>query len=165
MKNRGKIFDTLLEMHGIGVMAAGAGTAATPVDLGLGAPKRGGIPEPVGYTEGKLILDITACSTQTTLNSFEIRLQASHDATFTTFVTLFSIPLGTVATHHSGSVFISQPLSNLAAGFPAPAQVPVRIAQPFCNDLGGVVYRWLRLYTAIGATVTTGINYYAYLSI
>ena len=114
-------------------MAAGAGTAATPVDLGLGAPKRGGIPEPVGYTEGKLILDITACSTQTTLNSFEIRLQASHDATFTTFVTLFSIPLGTVATHHSGSVFISQPLSNLAAGFPAPAQVPVRIAQPFCK--------------------------------
>jgi len=172
MHSRGKMFDALLEMHGVGVMAAGAGTASTPVDLGLGAPMRGGIPFPVGYTEGKLVIYLTAVSTGATDfgSKFEIWLQGSHDATFTTWQGLFAVKLGVRATFSTmwpnPYVSATSPgwYSNLAT-WPGPVALPVRISLPFCNDFGGITYRWLRVYTAIAASAGTGINYYAFLSI
>jgi len=165
MKNRGKIFDALLEMHGIGLMAGAAGTASTPVDLGGGATRR----DSAIYTEGKLILDIAACSSATFYNKFQIWLQGSHDSTFTTFDTLFAVKLGSIATYATTwpNQFVSATspaLYSSRATWPGPAALPLRLTLPFCNDFAGTVYRWLRIYTAIAATVATGINYYAFLT-
>ena len=150
MDNRGKIFDTLCEMHGVGLMAGGAGTAHTAWDTGG------------GYTEGKLIIDVTACSSAATTEDYEIWLQGSPTGTFTTFYTLFAIKFGSLATGTSD--FLNCRVSSKAT-WPGPTALPLRISQPFSNDFAGTVYRWLRLYTAISATCATGINYYAFLSI
>ena len=178
MQNRGKIFDALLQMHGIGLMAgagsavAGAGgTASTPVDLGLGAPDTGGpTAYPVGYTEGKLVIDITAISAGVFADKFELWLQGSHDSTFTTFQTLLTIKLGASSTFSTmwPNQFVtaaSPAWQSSVATWPGPILLPVRIAQPFSNEFGGIVYRWLRLYTGVAATVATGLNYYAFLSV
>ena len=149
MDNRGKIFDALCELHGVGVLAGGAGTAHTAWDSGG------------GYTEGKLIIDITACSSGATTEDYEIWLQGSPTGTFTTFDTLFAIKFGAIATGTDG--FLNCRVSSRAT-FPGPTLLPLRMVYPFCNDFAGTVYRWLRLYTAISATAATGINYYAFLS-
>jgi hypothetical protein len=179
MHNRGKMFDALLEVHGIGLMAgAGSavpgagGTASTPVDLGVGAPKTGGPPEPVGYTEGKLIIDLTAISISNANfgDKFEIWLQGSHDATFTTYHTLFAVKLGASSTFSTmwPNPFVtaaSPAWAASAATWPGPVILPLRFSFPFSNDFGGIYYRWLRVFTALMATCATGINYYAFLSI
>jgi len=160
MKNRGKIFDALLEMHGVGVVAVN--TAASAVDLGGGAPRR----DSEIYTEGKLIIDVTAVSTLASTDQFEIMLQGSHDSTFTTWDTLTSVHLGwaycSIADRMGGD-----PGANIRSSlstWPGPTSLPVRLTLPFCNDFAGTVYRWLRVYSAMG-TPSTGINYYAFLSI
>jgi hypothetical protein len=164
MHSRGKMFDALLEMHGTGVVAAAA--AATAVDLGLGAPMTGGPPYQVGYTEGKLILDITAVSTLASEDQFEIQLQCSHDATFTTWHTLFATHLGwqycSVADRMGNDP--SAVRRSSMATWPGPVALPVRMTLPFCNDFAGVTYRWLRVVSMM-TTPTTGINYYAFLTI
>lgn len=164
MQNRGKLLDAILEMHGIGVVAAAA--AATPVDLGLGAPMTGGPPRPVGYTEGKLIIDLTAVSTLASVDQFEVMLQGSHDATFTTFDTLFAIHFGWM--YSSMADRMGGQLGALArssrATVQGPVGLPLRFCLPFCNDFGGVVYRWLRVFTQT-CTPSTGINYYAFLTV
>lgn len=162
MENRGKMFDALLQMHGIGIMVGAGGTASTPVDLGVGSPDTGGPPTPVGYTEGKLIIDVTACSSGATTEDYELLLQGSHDATFTTFHTFFGIKFGAISTGLDN--WLNTRYSSVAT-WPGPLLLPLRISQPFSNDFAGVYYRWLRLFTAISATTTTGINYYAFLSV
>jgi len=158
VKNRGKIFDALLEMHGVGLMAAGSGTASTAIDLGGGALQR----DTQVFAEAKLIIDISACSSAATTEHYEIWLQGSHDSTFTTFHTLLAIKLGAIAT--GIDEFLNCRVSSEAT-WPGPAALPIRMTYPICNDFAGTVYRWLRIYTAICATITTGINYYAFLSI
>ena len=164
MHNRAKLLDAILEMHGVGVV--NAGTAGTPVDLGLGAPMTGGPPEPVGYTEGKLINDLTAVSTFASVDQFAIMLQGSHDATFTTWDTLFAINFGwsysSMADRCGGDPGVL--VRSSRATVQGPVGLPLRFTLPFCNDFGGVLYRWLRVFTSTN-TPTTGINYYAFLSV
>ena len=161
LKNRGKIFDALLEMHGVGVVAAATGT--TPVDLGLGAPQRGGV-NAYPFTEGKLIIDITACSSYASYERYQLCFQGSHDSTFTTWNTLFSLTLGNFATYARYDGLVNEIMFSTVASWPTTSNLPVRFTLPFCNDYGGTVYRWLRIFTGMG-TITTGINYYAFLSI
>ena len=166
VKNRGKILDAVLEMHGIGVITGS--TVSTPVDLGGGALQR----NTQVYTEGKLILDVSRVGAENQQARYEIRLQGSHDATFTTWDTLFVLPLGSVGTV-TQSAWMNQPVAaadparqySSTASWPTASHVPVRMTLPFCNDFGGTVYRWLRLYTACGGTNGTAINYYGFLSI
>ena len=175
LKNRGKIFDALLEMHGIGVVVGS--TVSTPVDLGgstyaIALAGTGGQRDSQIYTEGKLILDVSRVGAETQESRYEIRLQGSHDATFTTWDTLFVLPLGSVGTIVQ-SAWMNNPVGAAAvarmysstASWPTASHVPVRVTLPFCNDFGGTVYRWLRLFTACGGTDGTAINYYGFLSI
>ena len=161
VKNRGKILDAVLEMHGVGLVAVA--TPSTAVDLGGGALQR----NTQIYTEGKLIIDVTAVSTFASEDEFEIMLQGSHDSTFTTWDTLFALHLGWAydinLDRMGGDTTLFAGRSSRAT-FPGPTGLPVRFTLPFCNDFGGTVYRWLRVLSMM-TTPTTGINYYAFLSI
>lgn len=159
VKNRGKILDAVLEMHGVGLMTAAA--ASTAVDLGGGALQR----DSQVYVEGQLILDITAVSTAASTDCFSIMFQGSHDSTFTTFHTLFELHLGQMANDQdrSGGPWATGVWRSSVVTATGAADLPVRHTLPFCNDYGGVVYRWVRLVTTTG-TPGTGINYYAFLT-
>jgi len=153
MANRQKTFDALCEMHGIGVVAVS--TAATA-----------GFDTGGGYTEGKLVIDVTAVSTLSSLDQFEILLQGSPTSTFTTWDTLTTLHLGwmysAIADRMGGDP--GTVVRSSTATYPGPTTLPVRFVIPFCNDYAGTVYRWLRMYTCMG-TPSTGINYYAFLTV
>jgi len=146
----GHIFDSLAELKTASLVTT---SAQATVDGTAAYFDTGG-----GYTEGKLVLDVTACSSATTLDLFEIRLQGGTPTTFTTFVTLAKLQLGNVS---SGSFYR---LGAAAAGKDGSANVTTgRFIIPWTNLFNGTVYRYLRVYHAM-FTPATGINYTAFLT-
>ena len=99
--------------------------------------------------DGRVIVDITACEVDTGNEGYKIWVQGSTSATFGSGIfTLGGLSLGdssvsletvdTAATRHQ------------------------EIA--FCNEVNGVVYRYIRLYTVVIGTIASGgINYSANL--
>lgn len=113
--------------------AATVASSAKVVDLGA------------GRTDGRVILDISAVEVADNNELFLIITQFSADAAFGSGIV-------------SGPAFIAGALevtknsADTAAG---------RYELPFCNDVNGTVYRYMRLYTECQGTVGTGINYTA----
>jgi hypothetical protein len=130
--------DADLVMKAAGLIAASA-AVATIRDVG---------DHPV---RGDLIIDVTALEIDTTNEIYDIVLQGSPDAAFGTDTNI-------------------QDILQLSLGHSAPKRTDSnktdtigRYVLPFSNQLGATVYRYLRLYTVVAGTVSTGINYTARL--
>ena len=134
-------FDYLLRMKDAGLVAASAAAQVDSADkiLDMGAQR----------FDGRVLVDVTACEVASGDEKYVIIVQGSTSATFASGVwNLAALPLGdstvsletvdTAATRHQ------------------------EIA--FCNEVNGVLYRYLRVYTQVVGTVATGINYTANLA-
>lgn len=129
-----KTFDNATLLKAAGLVAA---TAAGAVILDLGN----------GHMEADLVIDVTAMETATGDEIYTVSLEGSNVAAMT-----------------SGSVELAKvTLGNN----PAPADADTttgRTVVSVRNELGGVLYRYVRLHTTVAGTIATGINYTAFLA-
>jgi hypothetical protein len=136
-----KTYDDLLELKDAGLVAASAAatvsSAAKVIDLGA------------GDVEGDIIIDVSACEVASGNEIYTIGVQISSSASFASDIyEIVSLQLGD------------------AAVIPGDVDMGVgRYVLPFQNRIAnGVAKRYLRLYTTVGGTIATGINYTAYLA-
>lgn len=102
-----------------------------------------------GFTEGDVVIDIQVSREIVAASGFFARLylEGSLTSTFVTIVPLALLEFGEAyAIQASGA--------KLGVG---------RYFTPFCNDFGGTLYRYLRMYHMLGGTSATGIQYRAFL--
>lgn len=98
------------------------------------------------YIKGKMIVDITAIEIASNDEHYRILVQGSTSATFAdTIETLSAIDLGATEVRDGGA-------QDSTTG---------RYEIPFNNVQNGVMYPYLRVYTFVGGSVATGINYVA----
>ncbi len=133
-------FDALLQLKDAGLVAASAaatvGGQARIVDLGK------------AYLEGRVIIDVSAIEVASGDEGYRIRMQISDSSTFASGVfTAAVLPLGDSTTTGASA--------DSTTG---------RYTLGFSNEMGGVQYRYARLYTEVVGTVATGINYTAFIA-
>lgn len=96
-----------------------------------------------GRVDARVIADITAVEVDSGNEKYEIELQLSNTADLSAGVFLGGLlKLG------------DSTVSNETAD-----TVPGRRELHFTNEINGATYRYARLYTRVGGTVSTGINY------
>ena len=130
-------FDSDLELKDAGLIAADAAaqvdSAAKVLDLGL------------ARVDGRVIVDVTVIEVADNDERYFVRTQFSDDA----FAA--SIVGGTVL--ELGALEITD----------AEVDTPIgRYELPFTNEINGITYRYMRIFTAVEGTVGTGINYIAF---
>jgi len=132
-----------LDDSGLTIKASAAvgATAAGSVIADLGA----------GFVEGNILIDVTGIEIADNDETYDIILQLSPDAAFGTAGNIRE-KLGI----HLGAKEIKR--SDCDAD-----DVIGRYIVPFNNDVAGTVYRYGRIYTGVGGTITTGITYGARL--
>jgi hypothetical protein len=142
--NRTFNFDDLLEMKDAGLVAASDAAQVDSKDLILDT---GG-----GFTQGNLILDVTAIEIASNDEIYTIILEGSNSATFANGI----VPLA-VALLGAQEVIVGGTDTDSTTG---------RYIIPFRNERDGTVYRYLRVYTVVAGAIATGggINYSAFLS-
>ena len=131
--------DVALELKDAGLVAASAAAlvdaAAKIIDLGAS-----------GRVDGRVIVDITAIEIDTTDEIYRIAVQVSSSATFASVIkNVTALQIG-----------------HTTADAVADTGVVGRYELPFCNEVNGTTYRYLRLYTYVAGTIATGINYTAW---
>lgn len=133
-------FDADLQLKDAGLVAASAAAQVGGVnqilDLGL------------GLVEGNVVIDATAIEIASNDEIFTIGWQLSNSATFASGI--FEGP-----TIQLGALEVIGGDTDSPAG---------RYILPVRNEYGGTIYRYARLYTTVGGTIATGINYSAYLA-
>ena len=138
--NRQRIWDSELEMTDAGLIAA---SAAGVVDSAAKIWDTGG-----GFTQGMLVIDVTACEIADSDEVYSISVQGSTKSDFAdTLTDLALIVLGDVTTY-TGDV------ENTTG----------RFLLPFTNMKGAVIYRYVRVYTTIAGTIATGINWTGFIT-
>lgn len=125
--------------HATLLKAAGlvAASAAGSVILDLGN----------GLMAADMVIDITALEVATGDEIYTISLEGSNVADMT-----------------SGSVELAK---QTFGNNPAPADADTAVGRhilPIRNELNGVLYRYVRVYTTVAGTIATGINYTAFLT-
>jgi len=127
-------YDDALSLKDAGLVATTT-TESVIVDLGA------------GLADGYVVLDVTAIEVASNDEIYTICLEGS-----------------TVAAMTSGSVCLARiELGNATA--PADADTAVgRFVLPFRNEMNGVLYRYVRIYTGVAGTVATGINFVAFMA-
>lgn len=101
-----------------------------------------------GMVEGTLVVDVTAIEIATGDEAYRISLQGSSKADFAdTIEELASVELGAAAV-----------LAGDQDSTTGLYQVPFR------TEKNGTVWPYVRVYTEVVGTVTTGINFSAYLT-
>jgi hypothetical protein len=135
-------FDVNLRLKDAGLVAADAAAQVGGQDrvLDLGAAR----------VDGRVIVDITAIEVATGDERYLIKTQFSNSPTFASGV--FGGPALDV-----GDSSVTKDSADTA--------VPTRRELPFCNQLDGVVYRYLRLFTEVQGTIAAGINYSAFAAL
>ena len=134
-------FDSALEFKDAGLVAASAAaqvdSAAKVVDVGTGLFK------------GCMILDVSALEIASNDEIYDIVVQGSPVAAFTAtgVVELAAISLSAKEVKRTDSD------KDDDTG---------RYKIYFDNENDGTFYRYLRVYTVVGGTIATGINYSAY---
>lgn len=127
-------FDAALELKTSGALTAS--TDGTILDLGD------------GFVEGDIVLDVTAVETGTGNEIFTISLEGSNVAAMT-----------------SGSVCLAKKVfGNLVVPMDGALSAAGRYVIPFRNEEGGTLYRYVRLSTLIAGTISTGINFSAFIA-
>lgn len=147
-----RILDAELILKDAGLVAAsGAATvagAARVIDVGGQVPTDADPPE----VFGDVVIDTTAVEIASNNEAYDITLQGSDVANFTTgspkIVELATIRLSALEVARGNQ-------DDPDAG---------RYIMPFYNERNGVRYRYLRLYVTVAGSVATGINFSAYIS-
>lgn len=126
-------YDNSLKLKAAGLVASSA-AGSLIVDLGA------------GFTDGFVVLDVSAIEVATGDEIYNVCLEGSN-----------------VAAMDSGSVCLARiALGNLVA--PADAATGTgRFIVPFTNEQNGTLYRYVRIHTEVAGTVATGINYTAFI--
>lgn len=129
-------YDNALRLKDAGLIAA---DAAGAIVLDLGDAR----------LDGRVIVDVSAIELDAGDEAYRIRTQFSDSATFAS-----GIVNGAELLLGDSSVSLSS------------ADSPVgRYEIPFANEINGVTYRYMRLYTDVaGSTITAGINYAAFVA-
>lgn len=132
-------FDYDLRLKDAGLVAADAaatvGGAAKILDLGDAV-----------RVDGRVIIDVTAIEVATGDEIYRIKTQFSASATFASGV------IGGPQFHLGDSSTLIGESADSVVG---------RYELPFCNEINGTKYRYMRLYTDVTGTIATGINYVA----
>lgn len=95
--------------------------------------------------DGRVIVDITAIEVASNDERYLIKTQFSDSATFASGV------VGGPALD-VGALEVTKDTVDTAVG---------RYELPFCNEINGTVYSYMRLFTEVQGTIATGINYAA----
>ena len=141
-----KTFDSLLELKDAYAVttsaAAQVDSAAKIVTLGT------------GKVRGDIIIDVSACEVGSDDEKYIIGVQISSSSTFASDIyEVLTLPLGSAGTaagdNLAGDV-------DMATG---------RYTIPFQNTIADDVTKsYMRIYTHVSGTISTGINYTAYLA-
>lgn len=139
MANNSYTYDAATLLKDAGVVGASAaatvGGSAAVINVGS------------AFAEGVAVIDVSAIETASNDELYTVAIQGSADAAFTTPVTLATLPLGATAAVPGGG---------------ATATIGRHYVR-FGNEQDGVIYPYLRAYTAVAGTVATGINYSAWI--
>ena len=134
-------FDADTQLKDAGLVAADAaatvGGVAKIIDLGP------------GRVDGRVIVDITAAEAASNDERYLIKTQFSDVADFDTGSEV--IKGGTAL--DVGALEITKDTEDTPVG---------RYELPFTNQLNGVIYRYMRLWTEVQGNIATGINYSAF---
>lgn len=133
-------FDYNLRMKDAGLVAASAAAQVSSADkiLDMGAQR----------FDGRVLVDVTACEVGTGNERYVIMVQGSTSSSFASGVwNLGAVVLG-------DSSVSAETVDTAATRHQEIA---------FCNEVNGVVYRYLRIYTIVEGTIATGINFTANL--
>lgn len=132
------IQDALMEFKDAGLIAA---SAAAQVDGGNKIVNVG-----VAYFKAKMLVDVTAIEIASNDEHYRILVQGSTSASFASGIeTLGALDLGATEVRDGGA-------QDSTTG---------RYEIPFNNTQNGVCYPYLRVYTFVGGSIATGINYIA----
>jgi hypothetical protein len=134
-------FDYALRLKDAGAIAASAAAQVGGVDkiLDMGASR----------FDGRVIVDVTACEVDTGNEKYQIMIQGSTSSSFASGV------------WNLGALILGDSSVSLETVDTA-ATRHQEIA--FCNEVNGVVYRYIRAYTFVAGTIASGgINYTANL--
>lgn len=117
--------------------AAQVGGANKIVDLGA------------GRVDGRVIVDVTAIDVVTGDESHKIKTQFSNSSTFAS-----GVMGGPLLELGGATALVGESVASVVG----------RYELPFCNEVNGTVYRYMRLYTDVGGT-TPSINYTALIAL
>jgi hypothetical protein len=99
--------------------------------------------------KGVLVIDVTAIEIASDNEFYRIIVQGSTSASFASDIeNLAELTLGATEVRPGGAI-------DSATG---------RYELPFINEQDGVTYPYLRVYTDVGGTIATGINYKAFIA-
>ena len=135
-QNHHYVFDAELEMKDAGLVAASAAAQVDAADkiIDFGAAI---------FVRGVVLIDVTAIEIASTDEIYEIHVQLSSSATFASTIRgRAALVLG------ANAVVLDD--ADSAVG---------RYLLYFDNEYNGTVYRYGRLYTKVGGSIATGINY------
>jgi hypothetical protein len=100
--------------------------------------------------DGVVVIDVTAVEIGTGDETFTIIVQGSNSASFASGIqNLGMIDVGANATGRPGGA-----IDSLVG----------RYELMLTNEQADVTYRYIRIYTKVGGTIATGVNYTAYLT-
>jgi hypothetical protein len=134
------IFDAELELKDAGLVAA---DAAGTVDSVAQIVEAG-----TGRFEGVCVIDVTAIEIASNDEIYKVSVQGSNSSSFASgIVDLAELSLGALEVIGGDT--------DSATG---------RYELPFSNYQNGTYYRYLRLYTDVGGTIATGINFSAFVT-
>jgi hypothetical protein len=142
MARRTYNFDADLVLKDAGLVAASAAAQVAGADkvLDVGAARMDGV----------VVIDATAIEIASNDEEYDIILQGSTAAAFTagTIQNLAQMNMGATEVRQGSAI-------DSEAG---------RYEMPFTNYQDDTVYRYLRLFTVVGGTIASGINYKAFIS-
>lgn len=109
-----------------------------------------------GYTEGKIVFDVTAQSKAAAGILFQMEFQGGKTATFASHVPLATLELGFAGL---GSIRPVAKLSNSTG-------ITGRYIVPFINEYGGELYRYMKVVmrSTVTASLSTGIEFSAFIA-
>jgi hypothetical protein len=132
-------FDYALRLKDAGLIAADAaatvGGSAAILDLGA------------NRFDGRVIIDTSAVEVDTGNELYNLKTQFSNSATFASGVV--------------GGPMQASAIRRCSSAKSASSPAAQRYELPFCNEINGTLYRYMRMYTDVAGTLATGINYTA----
>jgi len=109
-----------------------------------------------GYTEGKIVFDVTAQSKGAAGLLIDLEVQGGKTSTFASHSVLANLPLGFAGL---GS---TRPWSKLSNSTP----IAARYVLPFCNQIGMDLYPYVKVImrSTVTASLSTGITFSSFIT-
>ena len=142
-QQKGGTFDLTLELKDAGLLAVDdiCQVDGSDVILDLGAAR----------FDGRVIIDATAVEVASGDETYLIACEFSSSSTFASVVVIGPAQL---LGDQAGTAFVNGDTDNGAG----------RYELPFTNEIGGTIYRYMRLSVDITGSIATGINFIAHVT-